>query len=178
MKMKKIIYSALAVCVVVLSGCNNLRYIPKAINTVNTIHFNELNLERQDYTILKNVSAEAVVSFKETLNSIQIKEQNGEFTVSYTWDKKAGRWELNNIDGIARFGFLTNDYDDTTIADNPSPEYFVRNIAIYRLINASKVAGGDGVIDPVISTNVEQQGKEVILRATISAKIIKIQPDK
>ena len=57
------------------------------------------------------------------------------------------------------------------------PEYVVRNLAIYRLINASKVRGADGIIEPVISTNVEQRGNDIVFKTTATAKLIKLKTD-
>ena len=53
----------------------------------------------------------------------------------------------------------------------------VRNLAIYRIINAAKVRGADGIIEPVISTNVEQRGRDIVLKTTVSAKLIKLKTD-
>ncbi len=46
---------------------------------------------------------------------------------------------------------------------------------MYRLINVAKTNGADGIIEPIVSTNVEQSGKDDILyKTTVEAKIIKL----
>jgi len=81
--------------------------------------------------------------------------------------------------GIVRLGYLSNDYSEQLMDIPPYPHWLVRRIAIYRLINAAKVAGADGVIEPIISTNIEQGAtkKDIIYKTTVSAKLIKIKPD-
>lgn len=175
--MKKLHYISMAVCLFLLSACHAPRtIIPQAINTVNSVPLSELNLERKDYNILKTITAEAIVIYQEGLNRVTISESGGEFALTWVLDKKSQEWYLANSKGIAKFGFLSNDYGGTFISNNP--EYVVRNLAIYRLINACKALGGDGVIEPLISTNIEQNGKDIILKTTASAKIIKLKTDK
>ena len=77
-------------------------------------------------------------------------------------------------------GYLDNDYlkYDTYVADEIKPEFMARCIATYRLINACKIAGGDGLIEPIISTSIEQSGiRSVTYKTTVSAKIIKLKTD-
>ena len=180
--MKKITFvSAIGLCLVMtMSSCRST-IIPQAINTVNAVSLEEMNLERKDYIVLNTVSAEASIICHYGRKDINIKEVNDEFSITFTPKKSIGKkvegWEIKNVKGIARFGFLKNDYDMPVIG--PYPHYVVRELAIYRLINASKVAGADGVIEPVISTNVEQgrTGRDIIYKTTVSAKLIKIKPD-
>ena len=37
--------------------------------------------------------------------------------------------------------------------------------------------GADGIIEPVVSTNVEDRGNDIVFRTTISAKLMKLTPD-
>lgn len=151
--------------------------IPQAINTVNSVGLDEMNLKHNtDYTIVNTATAEATVIYTIKGATVTIKEENNEFEVVYCQDKKTGNWYICDYEGIARFGFLSNDYDKT-FSDCISPEHIVRSLAIYRLINASKARGADGVIEPVISTNVEQRGKDIIFKTTASAKLIKLNVD-
>lgn len=153
--------------------------MPQAINTINSVNLSELNLKHgSDYTIINTATAEASVIFiiKHKGKEITIKEENNEFELVYKFDKEDKDFHLDDYEGIARFGFLSNDYGFTTI-DYASPEYIVRNLAIYRLINTAKVRGADGVIEPVISTNVEQRGKDIVFKTTASAKLIKLSTD-
>lgn len=180
---KKFAIAAIVVSsIVLLTSCSSTTpymVIPQAVNTINSVGLDELNLKHNtDYTILNTATAEAAVIF--TVNRkgvrITIREENNEFEIVYLYDAKNGKWYIYNYEGIARFGFLTNDYGRTSF-DRISPEDIVRNLAIYRLINASKVRGADGVIEPVISTNVEQRGNDIVFRTTASAKLIKLNVD-
>lgn len=153
--------------------------VPKAINTINSVGLAELNLKHgTDYTIVNTVTADACIIYSEQKKGQQItlKEENGEFRLVYRFNSELAHWYLIDFDGIARFGFLNNDYGQVSLRE-VYPEDVVRNLAIYRLINASKVRGADGVIEPVISTNVEQRGREIVFKTTVSAKLVKLKSD-
>ncbi len=169
----------ITLCAIIFSSCGSSKTIvPTAINTINSVSLSELNLERKDYKILNTISAEAAILYIESYDKIIIKDSNQEFEIEYIYDKKMNKFNINKIEGIARYGFLTNDYQNQDFS-SVAPEAIARNFAIYRLINACKVAGGDGVIEPIVSTNVEQQGKKIIIyKTTVSAKIIKLNTDK
>ena len=111
----------------------------------------------------------------------QNQEENSEFMIEFEkveLDNGTERWVYSSCEGVARYGFLTNDYKNADNTSYMNPEQIARNLAIYRLINACKVAGGDGVIEPIVSTNVGQEGKEIIFKTTVAAKVIKINTDK
>lgn len=170
-------------CAFALNSCK-LMVIPKAINTVNAVSLSELNLERKDYSVLKTISAEAVVTYKQNgSRKITVQEESGEFKFIYKHRSQfggKGYWILDKFKGVARLGYLDNDYAqyDTYVSDDVKPEFMARAIATYRLINACKVAGGDGLIEPIISTNVEQTGAfTVTYKTTVSAKVIKLKTD-
>lgn len=168
-------------CAIAFSSCGSLprnAIVPTAINTVNSVTLNELNLEREDYKILNTISADATIMYIEKSNNIIIKEANNEFSISYGYNPKTFNWYINKVEGIARYGFLTNDYKNQDSSLPIAPETIARNLAIYRLINACKAAGGDGVIEPIVSTNVGQEGNAIIFKTTVSAKTIKINTDK
>ena len=174
-----IIVSALLTNTCVAQKVKKSTMMPQAINTINSVYLDELNLKHgTDYTIINTATAEATVIFiiKRKGKEITIREENNEFELIYQYDKDDKDFQLIDYEGIARFGFLSNDYGYTFI-DYASPEYIVRNLAIYRLINAAKVRGADGVIEPVISTNVEQRGKDIVFKTTASAKLIKLSTD-
>lgn len=155
------------------------RIVPQAVSTINSVGLSELNLKHgTDYTIMNTISAEATVLYSEQLKGqrITIREERGEFKLVYTFDSEQEKWYLTDFDGIARFGFLSNDEGRVSLREI-NPEYVARNFAIYQIINASKVRGADGVIEPIISTNVEQRGKEIAFKTTVSAKQIKLKVD-
>lgn len=155
------------------------RIIPKAVSTINSVGLSELNLKHgTDYTIMNTVSADATILYTEQRKGQQvtITEENNEFKLVYTYDSEQENWYLTDFEGIARFGFLSNDEGRTSLRE-VNPESVARNYAIYKIINASKVRGADGVIEPVISTNVEQKGKTIAFKTTVSAKLIKLKTD-
>lgn len=182
---KLIIASMTMVCMFTMTSCGLRRHVtpyvmmPEAINTINSVRLDELNLKHgTDYTIVNTVTADATViySTQRKGKQITITEENSEFKIVYKVDEETGKYYRDDFEGIARFGFLSNDYGDT-YSDVPAPHYLVRNLAIYRIINAAKVRGADGIIEPVISTNVEQRGRDIVFKTTVSAKLIKLKTD-
>ena len=181
--MKKSIIALSVFCAFALSSCK-LIVIPKAINTVNAVSLNELNLERKDYSVLKTISAEATVTFKQNNSKkITVQEAGGDFKFVYKYHGSVtgkGYWSLDKFSGVARLGYFDNDYAqyDTYVGDDIKPEFMARAIAAYRLINACKMAGGDGLIEPIISTNIDQTGsRTVTYKTTVCAKIFKLHTD-
>lgn len=174
----------MGVCIFTMTSCFGPKkmtqmIIPQAVNTINSVNLSELNLTHgTDYTIMNTITAEAIVLYSEQRKGqvVTIKEENDEFSIVYTFDSETQTWARTNFNGIARFGYLSNDYGQT-FSLSINPEYVVRNIAIYRLINQAKVRGADGVIEPIVSTNVEQRGKDIVFKTTVSAKMIKLKTD-
>lgn len=183
MKKHLLLSTVVMALTIMLNSCKSAdMQIPIAINTVNSVGLKELNLKHgTDYTIMNSVTAEATVIYtsRQRGKIITIKEENGEFEAKWKYDFKSGRMIRKDFDGIARFGFLNNDYSHGSIVtDEIAPEYFVRNLAIYRLINQAKVRGADGVIEPVLSTNAENRGKhDIVFKTTVSAKLMKLNTD-
>lgn len=178
--MKKSFIFVIITCAVFFTACSTpSAIVPTAINTVNSVRLSELNLEREDYKILNTITAEASVIYQHNVGTIVIKEADGDFSVTFKKEKVDGKtqWIYTGCTGVARYGFLTNDYANAG-GDDIHPEQMARNLAVYRLINACKVAGGDGVIEPVVSTNVGQEGRDIIFKTTVSAKVIKINVNK
>lgn len=181
---KLIIASMTMACMFTMTSCFGpkkltQRIVPTAVNTINSVGLSELNLKHgTDYTIVNTITANATIIYSEQRKGEQytLKEENGECKLVYRFDSEQEKWALIDFDGIARFGFLTTD-DFSESYSTRNPEYVARNLAIYRLINASKVRGADGVVEPVISTNVEQRGKEIVFKTTVSAKLIKLKTD-
>ncbi len=179
--MKKSFIYLVILASVFFTSCAPLAIVPTAINTVNSVRLSELNLEREDYKILNTITAEASVIYHQLGNTIIVEDENGDFSLKfkrrYSW-RKGYVWEYQSFKGVARYGFLANDYGKVNNYSDINPEQIARNIAIYRLINACKVAGGDGVIEPIVSTNVGQVGRNIVFKTTVSAKVIKISVDK
>ena len=103
--MKKLLF--LIAAAVSLASCGTQVIVPKALNTVNSVSLDELNLEREDYDILNTITAEAVVIYRERGSKIEIIDQNNEFSLSYTKSKTG--WRLEHS-GILKLGYLSNDY--------------------------------------------------------------------
>lgn len=180
---KSILFLAVIATALSMSSCSSkLQLVPKALNTVNTVGFEELNLERKDYNIINTITAEATVKYKEKFGNIVIEEMNSEFKLEFGDPKQplfgprvvTGK-VLKDFEGVVRLGFLTNDYANGSGINYESPEDLGRRLAIYRLINVAKEEGADGLIEPLVSTNVEQIGKEIIFTTTVSAKCVKIK---
>lgn len=169
-----------AVCAIVISSCRSaLSVIPQATNTVATASFKDLNLERKDYIVLNTISAEATITAHYTSTMIMVEDPNEEFSITWVKDSKTGVWTPTRIKGILCLGYLSNDYSESLMDIPPYPYWIVRRLAMYRLINAAKVSGGDGVIEPTISTNIEQGSRkdDIVYKTTASAKVIKIKAD-
>lgn len=177
--MKKNLLLAIVFASVIIgfSSCKPSEIIPQAINTVNSVTLRELNLERKDYDLLSTVTAEAAIYYQENISKteIEIGSLDGEFVLKFKKNKLG--WFISDCKGIARFGFLSNDYDESRSL-GIKPEAIARNFAIYRLINMSKVMDADGIVEPIISTNVEQQGKKIIFKTTAQGKLIKLKTNK
>lgn len=169
--MKKLIILA-CVAFLATSCANRDLVIPKAVNTVNSVRLAELNLERGDYEILNTVSADATITYTENSDGSirKIVGENNEFSLLYSKGKKGLSCRYS---GVLKFGYLNNDYDIQS--DILYPEDVARRLAIYRIINQVKQYGADGVIEPVISTNVDQMGKSIVYKTTVTAKLIKIK---
>ena len=174
--MKRILF--IAMFGLLLTSCmvvpQQTSIIPKAINTVNTASFKELNLDRADYEVLNTISAEAVVERKQDKKDtrVELYDPDKEFTLIYT-KGKTGFWECQHA-GIVKLGYLQNDYSYDS-NDLMYGENLARRLAIYRLINIAQQNGADGIIEPTVSTNVEQQGKTIIFKSVVSAKIIRLK---
>ena len=167
-----------------LSSCKIRRstIVPQAINTRATASFEELNLERKDYIVMNTVSAEATIYAHFSNALIEVEDPNGDFSLSWVVSTNANGQAIYvplKVNGILRLGYLSNDYDEQIMYIPAYPHWIVRRMAIYKLINAAKVAGADGIIEPVISTNVEQgrRSRDIVYKTTISGKFIKIKPD-
>lgn len=152
-----------------------VKVIPRAINTVNTVALSELNLERQNYRILNTVTAEATIICEFSSGKVVIKDETGEFELHYTIADNV--WTYNKHEGVMKLGYLARDYSDTN-GGLLYPEEIARRAAIYRLINTTQQNGADGIIEPTISTNIEQVNKKTIVyKSTVTGKVVKLKTD-
>lgn len=173
--MRKLLFAL--ILLVVSTSCSQV-ILPRAINTVNAVSLDELNLARADYKILNTVNADAVVYYSTSVDGkiVTIQCHEDDFALKYTKTKKGWRSEFK---GVAKLGYLANDYAGSN-EQMVVPEEVARRLAIYKLINEVKLVGADGVIEPIISTNVEngKSAREVVFKTSVSAKIIKLNTNK
>lgn len=169
---------ALICSVVVLASCSTT-ILPTATSTVNSVRLDELNLTREDYQVLKTVTADATVHYKEFMGMVTISDVNDEFSVKYKQRKgllrkKQAGPKLMGYSGFFKMGFLSNDIGEIRY-DNPFE--FARRLAIYRIINLAQIEGADGVIEPIISTNMSKDGLTTKITTTVSAKLVTLKTD-
>lgn len=151
--------------------------IPQAINNVNTVGLDELNLTRDDYEILNTVTAEAYITCEYGKSKIKMSDESGEFTLSYKLVNNL--WIPDKYSGVMKLGYLANDTYNTNIGGLIAPDALSRRIAIYRVVNMVQQYGADGIIEPIVSTNVEEVQKDVVVyKTTVSGKIIKLKTNK
>ncbi len=182
MKTKNLFKVAFVIILATMASCaSQMRIMPKAVNTVNTIHFDELNLERGHYIVSNTITTDASIVYVSTAKHVNIRESQNEFELNFVQGKVINPLDPNsgltlyNFEGVLRLGYLTNDDANGAAINYLNPEDLARRLAIYRLINLAKEQGADGVIEPVVSTNIEQQGKMLVFTTTVSAKCVKIK---
>lgn len=179
--MKKLLLIATIFAFAFLTSCgsiSSLSLMPTAVNTVKSVALDELNLTSNDYEVLDRIEAQASVVVTITANSFVIEDPEGTFQMNYF--KQGETLTLASYNGVVRAGYLARDYG-TIDLDNPDD--VVRRIAIYRLINLCKEQDGDGIIEPIISTNVEESksGRSttvVTFRCTVSGRVVKLKTAK
>ena len=160
-----------------VSSCSiqKTHVIPTAISSVSkTVYIEELNLTKNDYQIINTETAEAVIIYEENRGGdFEIKEQNDEFSLEFEKDDKTQTFDIE-YSGVVKCGYLSANDRGIDYA-NPHPADFARGLAIYRLINSVQEQGADGIIEPIITMKVGQDGRKIVFTTTISAKLIKIK---
>ncbi|MBQ6070337.1 MAG: hypothetical protein IJK85_01140 [Bacteroidales bacterium] len=170
--MKKIFLSVIILAsVILLSSCYSSNFLPQATNSAGSVAFGELNLNRNEYLVFKTISESATVIYNVKDN--EVKEKNNEFSYEFGYDK-TGKVVLNDVDGVIRLGSLSNMasnyYDPTNVGD------ITRRLAIFRLNNSAKEAGADYIIEPIVSMDIKETGRnEVTFTATATAKLVRIK---
>lgn len=177
---KRIILSCIAVSAIMfITSCasNRRAVIPQAVNSIKAVSFEELNLTNKDYIVLDRVEASARIEVEFDDNSWTAKDPDGTFELEVTKDPKTNNTTAE-IKGVVRAGYLfsQNGYK----LDPEQPGDLVLRMAIYRLINIVKEQGGDGIIEPVISTGVEEtkRGSVVTYITTVSGKPVRLKTTK
>ena len=142
------------------------------MNTTAVANFSDLRLQRGDYEVINTVMAEAAIIYIPQNNGYKIIGTDENFELSYKIVKKLG-WECKHS-GVLQLGYLGNDYVSVT-SRLYSPEDVARGLAIYRAINDATQQGGDGLIEPIVSTSVQQNGKSITFVSRVSAKVIRLK---
>lgn len=161
-----------------LTSCRTSLFIPQAVNTMNTVPLDALNFQRKDYEILNTITAESKIVYRYSYdgNSFSIICPDDDFSLRYTKIKKGVEYIY---DGVLRLGFLVNDYMHLLPHEIATPDYVVRGIALYRVVNEAQQHGADAVIEPTIATNIEQTGnREYVFKTIVTAKLVKFKTDK
>lgn len=178
--MKKVFIGLFVIMLAVMTSCRSVRVVPQAKSTVNAVSLSELRLTNADYSVLNTISADATISVTYySDNSIEVRDIDNTFSYKLKpiGKKGDGGYMLENTDGVIRLGFLSN---DPRSIDLTLPEDVARGVSLYRIIGMSQQMGSDGLIEPVISTNIEgtsgAMGKmNVIYKTTVSAKPVKLK---
>ena len=78
-----------------------------------------------------------------------------------------------------KLGYLSRGINGLSGVGIMTPEELSRRMAIYRAINMVQQYGADGIIEPTVSTNVEEVKKDVVVyKTTVTGKIIKLKTNK
>lgn len=180
--MKKLF--VLLACAFGFSSCG-VQLISESVNTINRAPLADLNLDREDYEVLNTLTAEAsVVDRTISKKKRQISDINGEFSVEWQ-QKMIGlfpraknlRWVCKDFQGILRTGALSDLPYET--ADHANAYDMVRRLALYRLINQALQEGADAIVEPAYTVSFEQTSRrEIVYKATVTAKIIKLKTDR
>ncbi|MBR1549784.1 MAG: hypothetical protein IJ634_04020 [Bacteroidales bacterium] len=149
------------------------------MSSIKTVSFEELNLTNKDYDILARVEASARIEVTYgNNNSWTAKDPEGMFELKVTKNAKNDSSSVS-LTGIVHAGYLgsQNGYYLDRDLDRDQPGDLALHVAVYRLIDIVKRQGGDGIIEPVISTVVEgnKRGTVVTYITTVSGKPIRLK---
>lgn len=181
-KFSKILSATLIfVIAIMLSSCTVTKkatIIPAAVSSIsNPVSLEFLNLTKDSYQIINTETVESVIVYEEkglgSSKTIKISEKNDEYALEFKKNSTTGEYDIK-YSGIVKIGYLSDD-DRTVPIDKPFPALFARGLAAYRLINSVQDQGADGIIEPIVTMKVGQEGKKIIFTTTISAKLIKIK---
>lgn len=145
---------------------------PIATNSMKAVGLGELNLRTNDYTVLPPITVSTLVSVEykgKREYTIRIEEKDEEVMLKYRWSSSDKEWELRDWDGIIKLGFLGND------ATLYTPKYATEvagRLGLYRLIAQAQAQGADGIVEPIISTNMAKNGKQYFFKTTVTARPI------
>ena len=183
--MKKISFQVLLVIVsissmLVINSCGSKReylVIPHSVSTASAVTVENLNLQAGQYDVLRSITETASVICEYKGDQIKVTSGEGDFTYTFKFDSKSG-WSLKKFSGAASLGYFTSDLNAHP-SEVPNPEEFSRRVAMSRIIRAAKDYQADGVVEPVVISNVSNLGQNKIeYTSTVSAKLIVIKSNK
>ncbi len=160
-----------------LQSCGSRKYlvVPHSVSTASAVTVDDLNLKPGDYEILKTVSETASVLCEYKNSEIKITSEDGDFSYTFEWDSKFGKWSLKSFAGAAAFGYFKSNYEGK-YSGIPDAEEFARRVAMSRIIAVLRDYDADAVIEPVCVTRVSNEGRRsVIYSTTVTAKLIQIK---
>lgn len=175
MKQNKIMIMAYMIILILATSCSGSKnlVVPHAVSIAQSIPVSALNLEKNEYQILKTITETSSVTVEYHGSSIRIKSGDGDFQYIFEYDSKNG-WSLNKFSGIATFGYLASDSNNHV--DIPDAEEFARRVAVAKIIEQVKDYNADGVIDPVVTTQAFNSGNRTVeYKAIVTARIFKLK---
>lgn len=147
-----------------------------AISNMPKVTIQDMNLSRNDYTIIKSISVSASVRSDNKRNKRTIYEENNEFKLVYDIVKENGKrfLEYESCEGIIRLGYIGGTDIYNSESNYIPAEEIVRRLALYRLISLAKEYGADALFEPTIITVATSENKTLIYKTEATAKLIKI----
>ncbi len=133
------------------------------------------SLQRNDYDIIDNISAEATVAYTSKKGLIVVKSQTGEFINVCKITNMGPRYLTNKSKGTLKYGHIADlNLGSPNPCDGRSMASF---LAAYKFISKVKSSIGDNVIAPTLEVSEEEIKGGIQYRARISAKLIKIKKE-
>lgn len=145
---------------------------PIASNSMKAASLGELNIRSNDYTLLPSITVSTLVSVEykgKREYTIRVEENDEEVMLKYRWNSGNQEWELRDWDGIIKLGFLGH---DTALGTPKHATVVAGRLGLYRLIAQAQTQGADGIVEPIISTNMAKNGKKYFFKTTVTARPI------
>ena len=149
---------------------------PIATNSIKAISLGELNLQTGDYIVLPTITVTSLVSVAwRGKNEFTINVEDEDFMLKYRWDGGKKSWVLRDWEGVVKMGFLAN---DTKLFIPQHPTEVADKLGVYRLIAQAQAKGADGIVEPIISTNMAKNGNKLFFKTTVTARPVILKTAK
>lgn len=165
-----------------LASCGSSRsFVPQATNMIKTVTLDEMNLTGKDYEVTNRIEASATIKVTLSGSNYSVEDPEGTFRLDFSKDKKSGEMILSKFRGVVRVGYLSRKLESFSLN---APDEIAHRMAIYRIINLVKEQGGDGIIEPVISTTAEEipgglfGSSSIVYNCTVSGKVFRLKNSK